>query len=90
MILADLTETKIQNCVKLGITADFGTESITDGKGHLARGGCHEVQKTAQGLFPFPCLATLISQAYKVIISFTREVICSLELACLFVCLTAG
>lgn len=90
MVLADLTERKIQKCVKIGITADFGTESITDGKGHYKRDDCDDVTTKADGLLSFPCLNSLISQAYKVIISSTREVMCSPELVCLFVCLVAG
>ncbi|CAK6963611.1 complement component C9 [Scomber scombrus] len=39
----NLTERKVQECVKLGITADFGTTSLTDGKAHYNRDGCDNV-----------------------------------------------
>lgn len=76
MILADLTERNIQKCVKLGITAEFGTASITDGKGHYNHDDCNEVTTKTDGLLPLPCLITLISRAYKVIITSTKEVMC--------------
>lgn len=50
MILADITERKVQECLKLGITADFGTTSFSDGKAHANRNGCENVTTKNQGL----------------------------------------
>ncbi|KAM6975774.1 complement component C9 [Tautogolabrus adspersus] len=39
----NLTERKIQECVKLGITVDLGTTEISDGKGKVSRDDCDDV-----------------------------------------------
>uniref|UniRef100_A0AAQ5ZTS7 Complement component C9 n=1 Tax=Amphiprion ocellaris TaxID=80972 RepID=A0AAQ5ZTS7_AMPOC len=45
----NLTERMIQECVKLGITADFGTTSFTDGKAHHKKDGCKNVTTKETG-----------------------------------------
>ncbi|XP_041816278.1 complement component C9 [Chelmon rostratus] len=45
----NLTERKIQECVKLGITADFGSTSVTDGKAHFKKDGCNNVTTNSTG-----------------------------------------
>ncbi|XP_070706782.1 complement component C9 [Pempheris klunzingeri] len=45
----NLTERKIQECIKLGITADFGGKSLTDGKGHYSHDGCNNVSTKNEG-----------------------------------------
>uniref|UniRef100_UPI0037E75EB5 complement component C9 n=1 Tax=Semicossyphus pulcher TaxID=241346 RepID=UPI0037E75EB5 len=45
----NLTERRIQECVKLGITADFGTTSLSDGKAHLKYDDCDNVTNKRQG-----------------------------------------
>lgn len=48
MILADLTERKIQECVKIGITADFADTDLT--KANFKRDGCDDVTKKDDGV----------------------------------------
>lgn len=66
ILFADLTERKIQECVKLGIAAEFGTTSIRDGKAHYNRDGCDDVTKKAQGLVFVRKPIILIGQACNV------------------------
>lgn len=72
MILADLTERKIQECVKLGITADFGSTSVTDGKAHFKKDGCNNVTTNSTGLLSLNYLITLILKDYRVNIQRIR------------------
>ncbi|XP_045922844.1 complement component C9 [Micropterus dolomieu] len=39
----NLTERSVQNCVKIGITADFDGTALTDAKAHAKRDGCDTV-----------------------------------------------
>ncbi|KAM9841638.1 complement component C9 [Aulostomus maculatus] len=39
----NLTERKIQECIKLGISLDFGNTPALDGKGHYNKDGCETV-----------------------------------------------
>nr|XP_046230367.1 complement component C9 [Scatophagus argus] len=45
----NLTERRIQECVQLGITAEFSGTSVTDGNAHLKHGDCDTVTKKEQG-----------------------------------------
>ncbi|XP_076614325.1 complement component C9 [Chaetodon auriga] len=45
----NLTERKIQECVKMGISADFGGTSLTDGKAHYKKDGCENITTKSQG-----------------------------------------
>lgn len=45
----NLTERRIQECVKLGITTEFGGTSLTDGKGHYKKDDCDNVTTKEQG-----------------------------------------
>lgn len=54
MILIDLTERRIQECVKLGIKADFDSMSVTDGKGHYKHDDCGNVTTKTKGLLSLP------------------------------------
>lgn len=54
MILADLTERKIQECVKLGITAELSGVPFTDAKGHVTVDKCEPVTTKKEGLFLLP------------------------------------
>lgn len=54
MILTDLTERRIQECVKLGIKADFSGMSVTDGQGHYNRDNCGDVTTKTTGLLSLP------------------------------------
>ncbi|XP_061603227.1 complement component C9 [Phyllopteryx taeniolatus] len=44
----NLTERKVQECVKLGISADFTGETIRDGKAHHKEDKCNDVSTKAQ------------------------------------------
>lgn len=63
MILPDLTERTVQECVKIGITADFGADL---GGGHIKPEDCTDVTTKNEGLLLPSYLITLISTAYKV------------------------
>lgn len=63
MILADLTERKIQECVKLGITAELGGIPFTEAKGKLGLDSCEPVTTKKEGQFSLSYLITLISKA---------------------------
>ncbi|KAM3599466.1 uncharacterized protein V6R79_006273 [Siganus canaliculatus] len=41
----NLSETTIQKCLKVGITADFGTTSFSDGNAHVKHDGCDNVTR---------------------------------------------
>ncbi|XP_034565137.1 complement component C9 [Notolabrus celidotus] len=41
-----LTERKIQDCVKLGVTADFSAGNVSDGKANFNKDGCDNVTTT--------------------------------------------
>ncbi|XP_070845071.1 complement component C9 [Chaetodon trifascialis] len=45
----NLTERKIQECVKMGISAEFGGTSVTDGKAHFKKDGCDNITMKSQG-----------------------------------------
>ncbi|XP_041666576.1 complement component C9 [Cheilinus undulatus] len=45
----NLTERKIQKCVKLGISVDFVTTEISDGKGHYNKDDCDDVTSKVDG-----------------------------------------
>ncbi|XP_060917649.1 complement component C9 [Labrus mixtus] len=45
----NLTERKIQECVKLGITVDFAGTELSDGQGKLSRDGCDDVKSKVEG-----------------------------------------
>lgn len=52
---ADLTERKIQECLKIGIEAEFATTSVQDGKAHVKFNKCDDVTTKSQGRFsPLP------------------------------------
>lgn len=51
MILADLTERKIQECVKVGITAEVGFGGSTI-DGHVNRDDCTPITTKNEGLLP--------------------------------------
>lgn len=48
VVLADLTERSIQNCLKLGITADFSSNTVT---AKIGLDGCHHVNPKQEGQF---------------------------------------
>ncbi|XP_037121175.1 complement component C9 [Syngnathus acus] len=45
----NLTERKVQECVKLGISLDFTGESVSEGKAHYKDDKCDDVSTKAQG-----------------------------------------
>ncbi|XP_008274386.1 complement component C9 isoform X2 [Stegastes partitus] len=45
----NLTERRIQDCVKLGITAEFATTTLHDGKAHYKPSGCDNVTTNETG-----------------------------------------
>lgn len=47
---ADLTERRIQECLKIGIEAGFSTTSVQDGKAHVKFNKCDDVTTKSQGL----------------------------------------
>ncbi len=64
MILADLTEREIQECVKLGVTADIGGIPFTDIHAEATPvNKCVPVTTKKEGLFSSSYPITLISKA---------------------------
>lgn len=49
--LPDLTERKIQDCVKMGISADFSGGIVTGGSVHFKSDECETVNPTIKGLY---------------------------------------
>lgn len=47
---ADLTERKIQDCLKIGIEAEFSTTSFQDGKANANLNKCDDVTRKSEGL----------------------------------------
>lgn len=66
MIVPGLTERKVQDCIKLGITAELSGVNVTGIEGHFKPEHCNDVTAKKEGLISLSYMITMISKAYKV------------------------